>query len=237
MRRAKLLPLALVVAASCATAIPPKVEPGAPPPQAVPDPRVDRLETAVRELTDRIDVINARLASIEDSVDRLSKAMADQTVVSPQTPDPSPAFEDSPSTAEVSAPPEPPSMSPQDVALMYQEALVLQSHEQWDDALATFTRVYEAAPRGDLADNALFWTGEIAFARGELKKAVAILSRVVEEYPEQGKAPDALLRMGECWTRLGDLALARDTFERLISRYPYSTSASAAREQLRKIRY
>jgi TolA-binding protein len=61
--------------------------------------------------------------------------------------------------------------------------------------------------------------------------------RVTKEYPEQNKAPDAMFKIGLTFAKTGDLGMARKTFDEVIKRYPYSTAASSAKLELKRVRY
>ena len=88
-----------------------------------------------------------------------------------------------------------------------------------------------------MADNALYWIGETWFAAGDYATAMKFYQRVTTEYGETNKAPDAMFKTGVAFEKTGDLGMARKTFEECIRRYPYSTPASSAKLELKRIRY
>ena len=49
--------------------------------------------------------------------------------------------------------------------------------------------------------------------------------------------PDAMFKTGLAFEKSGDLAMARRSLEECIRRYPYSTSASSAKLELKRIKY
>ena len=61
--------------------------------------------------------------------------------------------------------------------------------------------------------------------------------RVTNEYADQNKAPDAMFKTGIAFEKIGDLGMARRSFEECIRKYPYSTSAAAAKGELKRIKY
>ena len=120
---------------------------------------------------------------------------------------------------------------------LYRASVVLQANGRYGEAMQGFEDVFESNPYGEMADNALFWIGEIHYARGDFPSAIKIYERIAGDYPDQNKAPDALLRAAKAYGKLGDLLQGRQTLERLIAEYPYSMAAASARPSLERYRY
>lgn len=195
----------------------------APPPVAAPDPRIAEMQTAMTELLERMDVLNDRIARLEE--ERVAPRAA------------APA---QPAAAEAAAAPQPPQQAAligAKIAEDYRRAIMLFGRNKHADARRAFQEVFEADPAGDLADNALFWIGETYFAGGDFTNATRFYNRVVSEFPQENKAPDALFKIALAQERTGDLALARKTLQQVIDRYPYSTAAGSAKAELQRIRY
>ena len=235
--RTKLAVVVLLFMAGCASSddMP---APSASPLPPSPDPRVGELQTQLTELLERIDVLNDRIARLEEtgpvaaaSTPVTSPAPARQVQadqrrpqVVPTAPQPSPA---APQAALVSA----------KIAGDYRNAIVLYGQGKLSDARRAFQEVFEADQQGDLADNAMFWIGETYFAARDYVNAMRFYARVTTDYADQNKAPDALLKTALAQERTGDLALARRTLQQVIERYPYSSSASTAKQDLQRIKY
>ena len=209
------------------------------PPAPVSDPRVGELQTAMTELLERIDVLNDRIARLEEENASLrSGAAGSQPAVSQPAVSQQPAVE-----ASRRAESAPLHQQPQralvgaKLAEDYRKAIMLFGRGSLGEARQQFELVLESDPSGDLADNALFWIGETYFAARDYVNAMRFYARVTAEYPDQNKAPDAMLKTALAQERTGDLALARKTLQQVIERYPYSTSASSAKQELQRIRY
>jgi len=207
-------------------------------PQAAPDPRIGELQTAMTELLERLDVMNSRLARLEET---------GATVSAPAAPVQQPVREtaaEAPAATEMAAEtPEAPAQ-PMQRALVgaklaedYRQAIMLFGRGRHADARRAFQQVFDSEPTGDLADNALFWIGETYYAAGDYTNAVRHYSRVVNEFSDQNKAPDALFKIALAQARTGDLALARRTLQQVIEKYPYSSTASSAKAELQRIRF
>jgi tol-pal system protein YbgF len=230
----KLAAVALVLCAACAS-----TDDGvAPAPQPLPaaaEPRVAELQTTLTELLERIDVLNDRIARLEEGA-----VVAASVAPAAATPSPQPMSAPAPTTTE---PRQIGTSVPQRavvgarIAAEYRNALALFGKNSYAEARRAFEEVYEADPSGDLADNAIFWIGETYFAARDWTNAMRFYKRVIAEYPDQNKAPDALFKIALALEKTGDLALARKTFQEVIEKYPYSTPATSAKAELQRIRY
>ena len=182
------------------------------------DARIAEMQTQMTELLERLDVLNARLAKLEQG---------GAPVTAPTAPAPAPHVAPQPASSTRAA----------DIADAYRNALMLYGKGRHAEARAAFQHIYDADPSGELADNALYWIGETYFAAGDYSNAMRLYSRVTKEYADQNKAPDAMFKMALAYVRTGDLAMAKRTFEDVIQKYPYSTSAAAAKFELKRIKY
>jgi len=217
-------------------------EPVSVPQPAAPDPRVGELQTALTELLDRIDVMNNRLARLEEERTTMAVAAPAQTTAATAAPAPQSMPTSAPvSSTNVAAPSAEPqvqrALASADVAEAYRQAIMLFGRGRHADARRAFQGIFDSEAAGDLADNALFWIGETYFAAADYTNAVRSYTRVVNEYSDQNKAPDALFKIALAQEKTGDLALARRTFQQVIERYPYSTTANSAKAELKRIRY
>ncbi len=218
-------------------------------PQPVaPDPRIGELQTAMTELLDRLDVMNSRLARLEESGNASASApVPTATMAAPAPPperraaaaapmmaEPEPAVE---SPAAATAPPVQRALVGAKLAEDYRQAIMLFGRGKHAEARRAFQAVLDSDAAGDLADNALFWIGETYYASGDYTNAVRNYTRVINEYADQNKAPDAMFKIALAQERTGDLALARRTLQQVIERFPYSSTASSAKAELQRIRF
>ena len=197
------------------------------------DTRVAELQTSMTELLERLDVMNQRLAKLEEA----QEIAAEPVVALKPAPQPQPQR-----TVSVPAPPRTPAASSgalrgADLAEQYRSAIVLYGARRVPEARAAFQKVFDSDPSSELADNALFWIGETYFSAGDYPNAISFYQRVSQQYGDQNKAPDAVYKLALAYVKTGDLALARQTFQEVISRYPYSTPAASAKAELERIKY
>jgi tol-pal system protein YbgF len=231
----KLLPATLLLAIACASADPPEPVLVAAP-SAAPDPRLGEMQTQLTELLERIDVLNDRIARMEESATAVRPAQsAPETRAATATaPSQQPA---TPSLSRELGNVPQPALVAAKIAGDYRNAIVLYGQNKLAAARQAFQEVYEADEQGDLADNALFWIGETYFAAKDYVNASRFYMRVTSDYADQNKAPDALFKTALAQERTGDLALARKTLQQVIDRYPYSSAASTAKQELQRIRF
>jgi tol-pal system protein YbgF len=223
----------LLLGVACASSDPP--EPTlVPAPTAAADPRLGEVQTQLTELLERIDVLNDRIARLEES--REGSAPASAVVPRSVAATREEPAADAPPAPQVLSPPQPALVGAQ-IAGDYRNAIVLYGQGKLADARRAFQAVFDVDPHGDLADNALFWIGETYFAAKDYANALRLYSRVSTEYSDQNKAPDALFKTALAQERTGDLTLARKTLQQVIDRYPYSSSASTAKQELQRLRY
>lgn len=241
----------VLLAAACASSSPddamtttPATAASAPAPAS--DARVAEMQTQLTELLERIDVLNDRIARLEEApvAAAAPAAVPEQAEVQPQAvatsttgtsmsqaqrvqPQPVQAQPAQPQRAVLGA----------QLADNYRQAIMLVGGGKQAEARRAFEAVYDADPNGDLADNALFWIGETYYATKDYTNAVRYYNRVVTDYGSQNKAPDALFKIALAQERTGDLALARRTLQQVIERYPYSSPASSAKAELQRIKF
>ena len=228
MSRRFLATLLFLTAACASTGEDDPVTVPLPPPQ---DPQVAQLQTSLTELLERIDVLNDRIARLEERGAAPVTGAATAGTTRPAAAV-SGSTQGSPVAAAASR-----SVQNAELAEIYRRAISSYGSGRAAEARPLFQRVFDADPTGDLADNALFWIGETWFAAGDNANAMRYYRRVIDEFGEENKAPDAMYKLALAQAKTGDLALARTTLNLLIERYPYSTSAGSAKQELKRIQY
>ena len=224
----KLACAAVLLAAACSSG-----GSGTTTPVTTPSPdaqQLAELRTSMTELLERLDVLNDRINRLEQAEEQQTAVRRPQSAETPvpvRAATPPPPTVVTPSAAVISA----------DIAASYRDAIVLFGRNRMADARAAFQKVFDADPRGDLADNALFWIGETYFSTGHYTDAMRFYERVAKEYSDQNKAPDALFKLAMAYEKTSDLQLAKKTLEEVIRRYPYSSPAASAKAELKRIKY
>jgi TolA-binding protein len=77
----------------------------------------------------------------------------------------------------------------------YLKGRVYYSQNEFEKAIQAFGQFLEISPNGELVANALFWTGESAWALGRLDDAAAFYNRIVQRYPASFKLEASRYRL------------------------------------------
>ncbi|MBN1652207.1 MAG: tol-pal system protein YbgF [Deltaproteobacteria bacterium] len=110
----------------------------------------------------------------------------------------------------------------------YRAALALVRQRQYDQALNALSTFIVNNPSSSYLDSAIYWRGEVYYARREYQQALNQFQTVSTRFPASRKLPDALLKTGMCYQRLGDNEQARGLFQRVRSQFPNSKAARIA---------
>lgn len=110
----------------------------------------------------------------------------------------------------------------------YQAALAHVTAREWDLALVALGRFVADHPGHAYADNAMYWRGEVLYARRDYAAAITELTSMIERFPTGNKVPDALLRIGFAYQRLGESERARQIFRRVREQFPGTVAARTA---------
>ncbi len=224
--RSRLAGLLLLASCSAQTEDPSVIPPPAPQSRTS-EAAMAEVQVTLNELLDRVEVMNARIQRLE------SQSVQPSEVSSRRGPEAS-----SSATSRVPPPSDrSPQLDPSAMSEQYRNGITLFAKGRLDDSRAAFQQVYDSDPGGELADNALYWIGETYFVVGKFVDAMRYYRRIIVDFADQNKAPDAWLKTGLAQVKQGDLVLARKTFEELIAKYPYSTPASTAKHELKRIKY
>lgn len=123
-----------------------------------------------------------------------------------------------------------------DPAAEYQAAFDQLKAGHYPEARAGFDSFLAAYPEHELASNARYWLGEVAYVERDYEAALAAFDKVLSDYPHARKAPDALLKSAYCQQELKRTAAARSLLERVIAEYPGTPAATEATARLARLK-
>ncbi len=205
--------------------------------------KVDRLE-------ERIEALRASLEVTTRKLDRISQQLAERVAVGerggvpPATGEPAapaPAGEEG-APAErgtgAGAPAEPaasPTPVPETPEALYRAAYQDYMRGNYELALGGFREYLERYPDTELADNALYWSGECYHALGRLDEALSAFSTLLEKYPSSDKAAAAQLKKGLVLLAKGDQGQGVINLQYVVYEHPGTKEADIAREKLRSL--
>ncbi len=90
-------------------------------------------------------------------------------------------------------------------------------------------------PDSDLASNAQFWLGEIAFAQEDYQGAADQYSKVIDNYPKSGKLVQAHLKKGLALVSLGQKTAGIRELRLVVQKYPGTDEERRARAKLKDL--
>ncbi len=190
--------------------------------------KVEGVSAQVQTLNDSVDELKARVAALNKTIQEMqsqSQTLSAQQAAQPAAgggqPNAAPAGQ--PAAAAPQAPP---------VGDLYQSALRDYNSARYDVAGSEFSDVLRYYPQDDLAGNAQFYLGEIAYRQGNFQAAIKAYDQTVEQYSGNPKIPAAQLRKGEALISLNQKDAGVRELRSLIQRYPQTPEAQQARSRL-----
>jgi len=235
MRKFGILALILLSLASC-TQIQPTTTPTA----------SSNLKSEVEVLKARLDATQSRLSALESRVSRIEDKVASNEqqifdlkkreekvektlstiTVSQEKPS------ETPKKGEGEKLPEVVSMSDKDI---YREAFNAMDAGDLEKAKTLFEELVKQYPQSSLADNALYWIGEIYYSHNDYETAAKYFQEVMDKYPGANKVPDAMLKLALCYKGLGQYDKAVELLQRVMDEYQGTPEAAIARVKLLEV--
>jgi tol-pal system protein YbgF len=194
--------------------------------------QMQALNDSVDELKTRIGKLDTTLQSIQAQLQNVQNPPATTAAPTPAGPG---------GTAENNAPPTgapPASQAPNGAApapplqQTYQAALRDYNSAKYEISNSEFGDVVKYYPQDDLAGNAHFYLGEIAYRQGKYSEAIKQYDIVLEQFAGNPKAPAAELRKGESLLDSHQRDAGAQELRSLIQRYPQTPEAAEARSKL-----
>jgi tol-pal system protein YbgF len=185
--------------------------------------KVDQISGQVQALHDAVDELKARLAKVSKQLDDMQTAQ--QNISSPPIGQPGSA----PGGAANNVPQAPPADQ------LYNDGLRDYNANKNDLASQEFAQYLQAYGNTDLAGNAQFYLGEIAYRQNNFGGAVQAYNKVLDQYPGGNKTAAAQLKKAYALLELGQRDAGVQELRSLISRYPKSPEALQARDRLTKL--
>ncbi len=183
--------------------------------------KVDQISGQVQALHDAVDELKARLAKVSKQLDDMQTAQ--QNITTP------PAGQPGGPGAASNVPQAPPPDQ------LYNDGLRDYNANKNDLASQEFAQYLQVYGNTDLAGNAQFYLGEIAYRQSNFAAAVQAYNKVLDQYPGGNKTAAAQLKKGYALLELGQREAGVQELRSLVSRYPKSPEALQARDRLTKL--
>ncbi len=193
--------------------------------------KVDGVSGQVQALNDSVDELKARVAGLNKAMQELQSQSQTMAAQQPAQSGAAPAGGQQPGAGQpAAAQPVAPQAPP--VGDLYQSALRDYNSARYDVAGSEFSDILRYYPQDDLAGNAQFYLGEIAYRQGNYPAAIKAYDATVEQYSGNPKIPAAQLRKGEALIALNQKEAGVRELRSLIQRYPQTPEAQQARSRL-----
>jgi tol-pal system protein YbgF len=118
---------------------------------------------------------------------------------------------------------------------LYQNALRDFTTGKYDMAQQEFGDYVKNYPNTDLASNAQFYLGEIAYQQGDYKDAITQYNLVLNNYPQSYKLSASLLKKGLAELELGMKATGIRDLKEVVRRFPGSDESRRASAKLKEL--
>ena len=192
--------------------------------------KVEQLSGQIQGVNDSIDELKTRMAKLDKTLQDIQSQLQNENTQQPAGGQPGQPGSAPGQPGQPAAQPQQPQAPPVDQ--LYQSALRDYTSARYDIAGGEFSDVIKYYPQDDLAGNAYFYQGEIAYRKGDYPAAIQNYDAVLEQFAGSPKAPAAQLRkaLAELAANQKDAGV-RD-LRSLITRYPQTPEAAQARSRL-----
>ncbi|HEY6264567.1 MAG TPA: tol-pal system protein YbgF [Candidatus Acidoferrum sp.] len=191
--------------------------------------RLDTMSTQVQGLSDNLEEIKSRLGKLNQQlVDLQNSVQSIDAKISGTAP--APATGTASPTASAS-----PSSPPPSADTLYSNGLRDITSGKYDLARSEFQEYLKFYADTDLASNAQFYLGEIAYKQKQYQEAVADYDKVLTNYPKSFKLAPARLRKGMALIELGQKTGAVRELREVVRRYPGTEEDRQARAKLKEL--
>src|SRR5579871_4905950 len=216
--------------------------------------RLDTMGTQVQGLSDNVADLQARLGKLDQKLTDIQNTLqnVDSKLASPapaggSAPPPAPpSGANTPGGAPPAAMPgsvpggpgaslPPTGAPPASADVLYSNALRDINGKHYDLATQEFQDYLKYYGETDLASNAQFYLGEVAFMQNQFQAALDAYNKVIENYPRSFKTVTARMRKGFCLAELGQKASAVRELRNVVRMYPGTDEAKRSAAKLREM--
>jgi tol-pal system protein YbgF len=203
--------------------------------------RLDTMSTQLQGLSDNLEEIKSRVGKLNQQLVDLQSSVQsiDARLAGGGAPLSSPS---SPSAAPTGSSPAPsgsaaatPSGPPPSADTLYSNGLRDITSGKYELANSEFADYLKYYGDTDLASNAQFYLGEIAYAQKNYDRAVQEYDRVLNNYPKSFKLAPARYKKGMALLELGQKNPGIKELREVVKRYPGTEEERRARAKLKDL--
>jgi tol-pal system protein YbgF len=193
--------------------------------------RLDTMSTQVQGLSDNLEEIKSRLGKLNQQlVDLQSTVQALDAKISGGSAPANPGAGAAGGSASSVAPGSAPSAD-----TLYSNGLRDITSGKYDLARSEFLDYLKYYGNTDLASNAQFYLGEIAYAQKNYDQAVSEYEKVITNYPKSFKLAPARLKKAMALLVLGQKAAGIRELREVVNRFPGTEEERKARARLKEL--
>jgi len=208
--------------------------------------RLDTMSTQVQGLSDNLEEIKSRLGKLNQQLVDLQNTVqsldakvsggavapaGSVPVASPGAASSQPMTGSSPATAGGT----PAGGPPPSADTLYSNGLRDITSGKYDLARSEFQDYLKYYGDTDLASNAQFYLGEIAYSQRQYSESVGEYDKVITNYPKSFKLAPARLKKGMALLELGQKTQAIKELREVVKRYPGTEEERRARAKLKEL--
>jgi tol-pal system protein YbgF len=197
--------------------------------------RMDTMTQQTQGLSDNMQDVQARVAKLSQQLTDVQNLLQsiDAKISGGSTTSPT-AINPPSGNPDSSAPP---SAGPAPISAdtLYQNGLRDLTGGKYDLARQEFSDYIRNFPSNDLASNATFYLGEIAYAQNDFKGAITSYDNVLANYPKSFKLPASLLKKAMAELEMGMKASGIRDLREVDRRFAGSDEAKRAQAKLREL--
>jgi tol-pal system protein YbgF len=201
--------------------------------------KIDQVSGQLQSLNDSVDELKTRIARLDTALQNIQAQLQNTPANVPTGGAPAQAPQGGGMAANPPAGGSVGGMAPMPMQAQtpplqqtYQSAIRDYNSGKYAVASSEFADVVHYYPQDDLAGNAQYYMGEIAYRQGKYPDAVKSYDAVLEQFPGNTKAPAAQLRKGESLIAISQKDAGIRELRSLIQRYPMTPEAQEARSKL-----
>jgi len=199
--------------------------------------RLDTMSTQVQGLSDNLEEIKSRLGKLNQQLVDLQNSVQSLDGKISGAAAPAPATSTATPTTSTVAPPNSsavPSAAPS-ADTLYSNGLRDITSGKYDLARSEFQDYLKYYGDTDLASNAQFYLGEIAYSQKNYDLAVAEYEKVLNNYPKSFKLAPARLKKGMALIERGQKTGGVRELREVVRRYPGTEEDRRARAKLKEL--
>jgi tol-pal system protein YbgF len=199
--------------------------------------RLDTMSTQVQGLSDNLEEIKSRLGKLNQQlVDLQNSVQSIDARLAGGAPATSPSGAGAPSPGSASpsgSASAAPSGPPPSADTLYSNGLRDITNGKYDLARSEFQDYLHYYGDTDLASNAQFYLGEIAYQQHQYDQAIEEYDKILNNYPKSFKLPAARYKKGMALLELGQKSSGIKELRDVVKRYPGTEEERRARAKLK----